>query len=183
MYFDLFFLGISECRSYYRCTHQKLYNCPAKKQVQRLDDDPSTYDILYRGEHTCHMSNSAPSIPPQPIHHQDDHIIFPDLQQSIANVVVSSPLFPPWQLSLDDLNRPSNTEGTLTVTGSILFDHPQQQQQDDHRSSSLNHHSFDLIDNQIESAFDSWINVFNTGSSSSNTMDVAFIHPDDKNDQ
>ncbi|XP_050155836.1 WRKY transcription factor 55-like [Malus sylvestris] len=49
-------------RSYYRCTHQKLYNCLAKKHVQRLDDDPSTFEVTYIGEHTCHMSATAPSI-------------------------------------------------------------------------------------------------------------------------
>nr|AXY96408.1 WRKY transcription factor 55 [Canarium album] len=48
-------------RSYYRCTHQKLYQCPAKKQVQRLDDDPFTFEVTYNGEHTCHMSSTAPS--------------------------------------------------------------------------------------------------------------------------
>ncbi|KAH7854698.1 hypothetical protein Vadar_016885 [Vaccinium darrowii] len=31
-------------RGYFRCTHQKLYNCPAKKQVQRLDNDPFTLE-------------------------------------------------------------------------------------------------------------------------------------------
>lgn len=51
-------------RSYYRCTHLKLYQCPAKKQVQRLDDDPYTFEVTYRGDHTCHMSDTAPSVPP-----------------------------------------------------------------------------------------------------------------------
>ncbi|KAF3433262.1 hypothetical protein FNV43_RR24364 [Rhamnella rubrinervis] len=53
-------------RGYFRCTHQKLYQCPAKKQVQRLDDDPYTYEVKYRGDHTCHMSATAPSILPLP---------------------------------------------------------------------------------------------------------------------
>ncbi|KAL1542050.1 DNA binding domain [Salvia divinorum] len=56
-------LGSKYPRSYYRCTHQKLYNCPAKKQVQRLDDDPFTFELTYRGTHTCHMSSTAPSAP------------------------------------------------------------------------------------------------------------------------
>ncbi|XP_040999647.1 WRKY transcription factor 55-like [Juglans microcarpa x Juglans regia] len=60
-------LGSRFPRSYYRCTHQKLYQCPAKKQVQRLDDDPSTFEVTYRGDHTCHMSSTAPSIPPLPL--------------------------------------------------------------------------------------------------------------------
>lgn len=51
-------------RGYYRCTHQRLYQCPAKKQVQRLDDDPYKFEVTYRGDHTCHMSSTAPSIPP-----------------------------------------------------------------------------------------------------------------------
>ncbi|XP_059627884.1 WRKY transcription factor 55-like [Cornus florida] len=59
-------LGSRFPRSYYRCTHQKLYQCPAKKQVQRLDVDPSTFEVTYRGNHTCHMSSTAPSIPPHP---------------------------------------------------------------------------------------------------------------------
>ncbi|CAK9133682.1 unnamed protein product [Ilex paraguariensis] len=57
-------LGSRFPRSYYRCTHQKLYQCPAKKQVQRLDDDPYTFEVMYRGDHTCIMSSTAPSAPP-----------------------------------------------------------------------------------------------------------------------
>ncbi|AEC09871.1 WRKY DNA-binding protein 55 [Arabidopsis thaliana] len=45
-------------RAYYRCTHQKLYNCPAKKQVQRLNDDPFTFRVTYRGSHTCYNSTA-----------------------------------------------------------------------------------------------------------------------------
>ncbi|KAJ4834883.1 hypothetical protein Tsubulata_032000 [Turnera subulata] len=59
-------LGSRFPRSYFRCTHQKLYNCSAKKQVQRLDNDPFTFEVTYRGEHTCHMSATAPSVPPPP---------------------------------------------------------------------------------------------------------------------
>lgn len=53
-------------RGYYRCTHQKLYHCPAKKQVQRLDNDPFMFEVTYRGDHTCHLSSTAPSIPLPP---------------------------------------------------------------------------------------------------------------------
>ncbi|XWS56934.1 hypothetical protein CRYUN_Cryun09bG0128100 [Craigia yunnanensis] len=59
-------MGSRYPRSYYRCTHQKMYNCPAKKQVQRLDNDFYTFDVTYIGQHTCHMSSTAPSIPPPP---------------------------------------------------------------------------------------------------------------------
>nr|XP_043635083.1 WRKY transcription factor 55 [Erigeron canadensis] len=59
-------LGSRFPRGYYRCTHQKLYNCPAKKQVQRVDNDPFTFEVTYRGDHTCIMSSTAPSMPPPP---------------------------------------------------------------------------------------------------------------------
>ncbi|KAM7275327.1 hypothetical protein ACFE04_017193 [Oxalis oulophora] len=57
-------LGSKFPRGYYRCTHQKMYQCPAKKQVQRLDNDPYMFAVTYRGTHTCHMSSTAPSIAP-----------------------------------------------------------------------------------------------------------------------
>ncbi|KAJ1381690.1 WRKY domain [Sesbania bispinosa] len=41
-------LGSKYPRSYYRCTHQKLYACPAKKQVQRLDENPNMFEVTYR---------------------------------------------------------------------------------------------------------------------------------------
>ncbi|KZV29300.1 WRKY transcription factor 55 [Dorcoceras hygrometricum] len=54
-------MGSTYPRSYYRCTHQKFYDCPAKKQVQRLNNDPFTFEVIYRGTHTCHMSSTTPS--------------------------------------------------------------------------------------------------------------------------
>ncbi|KAE9615186.1 putative transcription factor WRKY family [Lupinus albus] len=48
-------------RGYYRCTHQKLYDCQAKKLIQRVDHNPNMFEVTYRGEHTCHMSSTAPS--------------------------------------------------------------------------------------------------------------------------
>ncbi|PHT44944.1 WRKY transcription factor 55 [Capsicum baccatum] len=47
-----------------RCTHQKLYHCPAKKQVQRLDNDPYVFEVTYRSQHICYMSATAPTVPP-----------------------------------------------------------------------------------------------------------------------
>ncbi|KAG6526643.1 probable WRKY transcription factor 61 [Zingiber officinale] len=54
-------------RSYYRCTHKSFYGCGAKKQVQRLDDDPSTFEVTYRGEHTCQTSTTPLFIPSIPV--------------------------------------------------------------------------------------------------------------------
>ncbi|XP_010266466.1 PREDICTED: probable WRKY transcription factor 41 [Nelumbo nucifera] len=46
-------LGAKYPRGYYRCTHRNLQGCLATKQVQRSDEDPSVFDITYRGKHTC----------------------------------------------------------------------------------------------------------------------------------
>ncbi|CAH8322895.1 unnamed protein product [Eruca vesicaria subsp. sativa] len=53
-------LGSKFPRAYYRCTHEKLYKCPAKKQVQRLDEDPYTFCVTYRSSHTCHFFTTSP---------------------------------------------------------------------------------------------------------------------------
>ncbi|XP_021757905.1 WRKY transcription factor 55-like [Chenopodium quinoa] len=165
-------------RSYYRCTHQKLYNCKAKKQVQRLDDDPYTFDILYREEHTCHMSNTAPSSVPPP-QSPTVHDIFLPHHQPITTV---APPFHHW-LPMD-LPRLSN-EGACNV-----FDPQQQQQEQLYRASSVDgepstvrsHHggdqAVDLLNNQ--SMVDCWSEMFNSGSSSSTSMEVIFAPTDDK---
>ncbi|KAJ1441619.1 WRKY domain [Sesbania bispinosa] len=40
-------------RSYYRCTHKDDQNCPAIKQVQRIQEDPPLYRTTYYGHHNC----------------------------------------------------------------------------------------------------------------------------------
>lgn len=54
------------CRGYYRCTHRNIQGCLATKQVQRSDEDPTIFEITYRGNHTCTIgstSNVAVPIP------------------------------------------------------------------------------------------------------------------------
>ncbi|CAL9123256.1 unnamed protein product [Musa textilis] len=50
-------------RSYYRCTHRSYYGCEAKKKVQRLDDDPNMFEVIYCGTHTCQTSPTPILIP------------------------------------------------------------------------------------------------------------------------
>nr|AVO00690.1 WRKY transcription factor 29-like [Cymbidium sinense] len=50
-------------RSYFRCTHKFDQGCKASKQVQRSEDDPSSFVITYFGEHTCVDARKA-TIPP-----------------------------------------------------------------------------------------------------------------------
>nr|QAB07155.1 WRKY protein [Paeonia lactiflora]WAX53433.1 WRKY transcription factor [Paeonia lactiflora] len=56
-------LGAKYPRSYYRCTYRKIRGCEATKQVQRSDEDPSIFDITFRGTHTCMPdTHSGPAI-------------------------------------------------------------------------------------------------------------------------
>ncbi|KAL3360648.1 hypothetical protein AABB24_013870 [Solanum stoloniferum] len=52
-------LGAKYPRSYYRCTYGNMKNCRATKQVQRSDDDPTAFEIIYRGSHTCHLATNS----------------------------------------------------------------------------------------------------------------------------
>ncbi|KAJ0978383.1 hypothetical protein J5N97_013857 [Dioscorea zingiberensis] len=56
-------LGSSFPRSYYRCTHKSFYGCNAKKKVQRLNEDPSTYEVTYIGSHSCKTTTMPVGIP------------------------------------------------------------------------------------------------------------------------
>ncbi|XVF10013.1 hypothetical protein REPUB_Repub07fG0147700 [Reevesia pubescens] len=55
-------LGAKYPRGYYRCTHRNVQGCLATKQVQRSDDDPTIFEITYRGRHTCNLASHV--IPP-----------------------------------------------------------------------------------------------------------------------
>ncbi|KAI5008042.1 hypothetical protein ZWY2020_009090 [Hordeum vulgare] len=46
-------LGAKHPRAYYRCTHRNSQGCTATKQVQRADEDPVLFDVVYHGQHTC----------------------------------------------------------------------------------------------------------------------------------
>ncbi|KAJ4831819.1 hypothetical protein Tsubulata_040610 [Turnera subulata] len=51
-------LGAKFPRGYYRCTHRPSQGCLATKQVQRSDEDPTIFEVTYRGRHTCTQSTS-----------------------------------------------------------------------------------------------------------------------------
>ncbi|KAI6672434.1 hypothetical protein NL676_000340 [Syzygium grande] len=63
-------LGAKYPRGYYRCTHRNVQGCLATKQVQRSDDDPTVFEITYRGRHTC--SHPATVVPPPLPENQTD---------------------------------------------------------------------------------------------------------------
>lgn len=51
-----------ECRNYYRCTHKHDQKCEATKQVQQISKNPTKYNIIYNGEHTCINLHKTSSI-------------------------------------------------------------------------------------------------------------------------
>ncbi|XP_059629096.1 probable WRKY transcription factor 30 [Cornus florida] len=56
-------LGAKYPRGYYRCTHRNVQGCLATKQVQRSDEDPTIFEITYRGRHTCTRGSILPAQP------------------------------------------------------------------------------------------------------------------------
>ncbi|KAL2899784.1 putative WRKY transcription factor 70, partial [Bienertia sinuspersici] len=49
-------------RNYYRCTHKIDQNCQATKQVQQISSNPTKYNIIYNGQHTCKNLHENPPI-------------------------------------------------------------------------------------------------------------------------
>ncbi|KAB2056441.1 hypothetical protein ES319_A11G102900v1 [Gossypium barbadense] len=50
-------LGSNFPRGYYRCTHRHSQGCLAIKQVQKSNDDPTIFEVKYRGRHTCNQTS------------------------------------------------------------------------------------------------------------------------------
>ncbi|XP_073131244.1 WRKY transcription factor 55-like [Henckelia pumila] len=147
-------LGRAFPRSYYICTQQKLHNCPAKKQVQRLDHDPFVLEVTYRNNHTCRAAaaSSAPTpvlVPPSTTAPPPPLPLFP------------TPLAPtPW-LSMNifhDLGGvPAASSGGLEAGsggGRVEF-------------------------NEFQPVADMADAMFNSGSRSSDSMDLIFSSMDD----
>nr|QJF53821.1 WRKY transcription factor [Talipariti hamabo] len=59
-------LGAKYPRSYYRCSYRNTQNCWATKQVQRSDEDPTIFEVTYRGAHTCGNGNQGVPPPASP---------------------------------------------------------------------------------------------------------------------
>ncbi|CAL0305342.1 unnamed protein product [Lupinus luteus] len=145
-------LGYKYPRCYYRCTHQKLYGCPAKKQVQRLDENSSIYEVTYRGNHTCHMSSTAPlSVPPQ-------HLLALDMTQSTISPHLSqiSASDSGWWLSSMSLSLQQGGGGLAPAAA------------DDGGGPSISRYGADYPVVDMADA------MFNSGSSSGNSMESLF---------
>ncbi|XP_010034137.2 LOW QUALITY PROTEIN: WRKY transcription factor 55 [Eucalyptus grandis] len=159
-------LGSKFPRGYYRCTHQKLYHCPAKKQVQRLDNDPFTFEVMYRGDHTCHMSSTAPSIPPPPPASLD---MAPIAATQPISASVSAPL-PRW-LPVDFGMGGASGSRNMAVGGSVAGSEAGPSTSGSRRGKEA---EYPLVADLADA-------MFNSGSSSTNSMD--FIFPSSTEDK
>ncbi|CAN6217354.1 unnamed protein product [Urochloa humidicola] len=76
-------LGAKYPRGYYRCTHRHSQGCAATKQVQRADEDPTLFDVIYVGDHTC-VQNAAAAPAPAPEHNPSAHNLLQSLSSSLT---------------------------------------------------------------------------------------------------
>ncbi|KAL2339653.1 hypothetical protein Fmac_007593 [Flemingia macrophylla] len=81
-------LGARYPRGYYRCTHRNVQGCMATKQVQRSDEDPTIFEITYRGKHTCTMANNVGSSS-VPLENQEPSLNNANPQQQQQNILQS----------------------------------------------------------------------------------------------
>ncbi|XP_059428495.1 probable WRKY transcription factor 53 [Corylus avellana] len=58
--------GAKYPRGYYSCNHRNVQGCLATKQVQRSDEDPTVFEITYRGRHTCAQASHINPPPTSP---------------------------------------------------------------------------------------------------------------------
>ncbi|KAF7816723.1 putative WRKY transcription factor 53 [Senna tora] len=72
-------LGAKFPRGYYRCSHRNVQGCLATKQVQRSDEDPSIFEITYRGNHTCTLASNLPS----PLHPRESREQLVNLREGL----------------------------------------------------------------------------------------------------
>ncbi|KAI7747141.1 hypothetical protein M8C21_033320, partial [Ambrosia artemisiifolia] len=159
-------LGSRYPRGYYRCTHQKLYNCPAKKQVQRLDNDPYTFEVTYRGDHTCTLSSTAPSMAPPP---QAEAMTTHSPPTHLAHSA-SQPL-PQW-LSID-----IKQSGDLySITHQSM--QPFRNQSDIANEAGPSSPHANYVD--YPRVTDLADTMFNSGSSSNNSMELIFSSPNEE---
>lgn len=73
-------------RSYYRCTYRLVQDCWATKQVQRSDDDPTVFEITYKGAHTCNQSTNAVVPPPVSPEKQETRHVPQQQSQALLNL-------------------------------------------------------------------------------------------------
>ncbi|KAD5961398.1 hypothetical protein E3N88_12871 [Mikania micrantha] len=162
-------LGSRFPRGYFRCTHQKLYNCRAKKQVQRLDNDPRIFEVTYRGDHTCTMSSTAPSMPPPPPPPPAEALATHSSPSYLAPAVSQS--LPQW-LSID---IKQSVDDLYSIAHHSMQTYRNQPDSNNEAgpSSPTNYIDYQRVTDLADT-------MFNSGSSSNNSMELIFSPNEEK---
>lgn len=112
-------LGSKHPRGYYRCTHRNSKGCLATKQVQRSDENPSIFDITYRGAHTCTEKNEI--VQPEDNSKQNlevdqpNHDLLQQLQQQQDQQLLQS-LRAELAVKTEDINSEPHIHGSSSFT-------------------------------------------------------------------
>ncbi|XP_061374162.1 probable WRKY transcription factor 53 isoform X2 [Gastrolobium bilobum] len=123
-------LGAKYPRSYYRCTFRNTKGCWATKQVQRTDEDPTIFDITYRGSHTCSQGTNAvlppksPDIQEKPHGHKNDVCHAQPSQESLTkfrNTLTVNTVNLGNEETAQHFTSTSNSFGCLTQDNHTLF--------------------------------------------------------------
>ena len=119
------------CRSYYRCTFRNTKGCLATKQVQRSDEDPTIFDITYRGSHTCSNGKKVVLPPKSPDtqekpHGHDSDIHHAQPSQESPTTFIDMLAFPTYNLGGNEemacpFTSPSTSFGCMTQENHSLL--------------------------------------------------------------
>ncbi|GKB06222.1 WRKY transcription factor 55 [Tanacetum coccineum] len=133
-----------------------------EKQVQRLDNDPYTFEVTYRGDHTCTLSSTAPSMPLPP----------PPPPPPPSDTASHS--LPQW-LSME-INRQSH-EDLFSVTRHSMHTYQNQPNISTGAgpSSPTRYGDYQGVTDLVDT-------MFNSGSSSNNSMELIFSPNEEKKD-
>ncbi|XP_055827480.1 probable WRKY transcription factor 53 [Solanum dulcamara] len=179
-------LGAKHPRGYYRCTLRHVQGCLATKQVQKSDEDPTIFEVTYRGRHTCNqgggasVSNVNPAPPPLaltvpqnheqyqqliPTPHQNQHEILLNFQKNLS-------------ISEDDFNfnnthhdHPNNVPYIPSFNN---FPSSSSHVNTDHQDYNFLTNSSTILSNNFVENFTPSFNNMSAGTSQQNDADYQF---------
>ncbi|XP_022992355.1 probable WRKY transcription factor 46 [Cucurbita maxima] len=136
-------LGSKFPRGYFRCSHRFTLGCKATKQVQKSDNDPTIYEVTYKGTHTCNrplhsntqQQGQKPSLqhpmpPKQEQRPDDDEPSCQSFSPEVAAIHVKSETF-------DDIDIDNGLFRPLCPPSSLFESEVQDDDQSPFRESEL----------------------------------------------
>ncbi|GMJ13600.1 hypothetical protein like AT4G11070 [Hibiscus trionum] len=122
-------LGAKYPRGYYRCSLRNVQGCLARKQVQRSDEDPTVFEITYRGTHTCnlasrvmHQEQQGSSNQQSQKHSQDLVLSFRrELEVITRDLDIGDQTFPNYPSSMANIKVENNLVFSPPVVGNNHF--------------------------------------------------------------